>query len=163
MASLFKGKRLLRTNGEAILDTDAILDGKVIGVYFSASWCPPCRQFTPVLANLYQEIKDKKYPFEVVFVSVNEDSEQLKQYLIEDHGDWLHLPFTSPFTNELTELFHIQAIPKLIILKPSGEVITTLGRKMIQEKGSVCIRSWLEAAETTTTRYEDKKKDAMVE
>ena len=30
------------------------LRGKIIGIYFSAHWCPPCRRFTPVLARIYQ-------------------------------------------------------------------------------------------------------------
>ena len=29
-------------------------DVKLVGVYFSAHWCPPCRGFTPVLANHYK-------------------------------------------------------------------------------------------------------------
>ena len=30
-----------------------LLDADVIGVYYSAHWCPPCRQFTPQLAEIY--------------------------------------------------------------------------------------------------------------
>ena len=29
------------------------LAGWVVGLYFSAHWCPPCRGFTPQLANYY--------------------------------------------------------------------------------------------------------------
>ena len=28
--------------------------GAVIGLYFSAHWCPPCRGFTPILKNFYE-------------------------------------------------------------------------------------------------------------
>jgi thiol-disulfide isomerase/thioredoxin len=28
-------------------------DRKIIAYYFSAHWCPPCRLFTPVLADFY--------------------------------------------------------------------------------------------------------------
>mmetsp|Transcript_119915 Transcript_119915/g.274753 ORF Transcript_119915/g.274753 Transcript_119915/m.274753 type:complete len:81 (-) Transcript_119915:67-309(-) len=34
------------------VDTSS-LDGKTIGLYFSAHWCPPCRGFTPKLTESY--------------------------------------------------------------------------------------------------------------
>lgn len=39
----------------------------VTGVYASAHWCPPCRQFTPMLAQFYTRMKAMGKPFEVVF------------------------------------------------------------------------------------------------
>ena len=39
--------------------TNEVLAGKeVIGLYFSAHWCPPCRGFTPQLGKFYDQIKD---------------------------------------------------------------------------------------------------------
>ena len=32
------------------------LTGKVVGLYWSAHWCPPCVEFTPILADVYQQI-----------------------------------------------------------------------------------------------------------
>lgn len=38
-------------------DTNELLSGKkIIGLYFSAHWCPPCRQFTPVLSTVYEDM-----------------------------------------------------------------------------------------------------------
>ena len=46
------------------------LDGKYVLLYFSAHWCPPCRAFTPRLAELYQHMqKQHSGKLEVVFVS----------------------------------------------------------------------------------------------
>ena len=49
--------------------------GSVIGLYFSAHWCPPCRAFTPKLAKVYDELKEAKKDFEVVFVSSDSGEE----------------------------------------------------------------------------------------
>jgi nucleoredoxin len=41
----------------------------VIGLYFSASWCGPCKAFTPKLAACYKALKERGAPFEIVFIS----------------------------------------------------------------------------------------------
>lgn len=34
------------------------LDGKVLAVYFSAGWCAPCKQFTPILKSVYNKLQE---------------------------------------------------------------------------------------------------------
>lgn len=49
--------------------------------------------------------------------------------------------------SELKQRYKITAVPKLVIVKQSGDVITDKGRKQIRDRGLACFRSWLEAAE----------------
>jgi len=46
----------------------SLLEGKShVLIYFSAHWCPPCRSFTPVLAQAYRDATSKNC--EVIFLS----------------------------------------------------------------------------------------------
>ena len=50
-------KRSLQDSSGNIVAAESALAGKVVGVYFSASWCGPCKQFTPTLIECYHEIR----------------------------------------------------------------------------------------------------------
>ena len=57
--------------------------GKVLGLYFSAHWCPPCRAFTPQLAQWYNKVKKSSNGenFDIVFLSSDRDEAQFNEYL----------------------------------------------------------------------------------
>lgn len=56
------------------------LDGKsTLLFYFSAHWCPPCRGFTPQLAEFYSKHKESK-SFEIVFVSSDSNEQEFSSY-----------------------------------------------------------------------------------
>ena len=48
---------------------DVVANKKLIGLYFSASWCGPCKRFTPELVNLYEARKKTAADFYVFFNS----------------------------------------------------------------------------------------------
>lgn len=56
------------------------------------------------------------------------------------------LSFFSDFS-ELKKRYNITALPKLVIVKENGQVITDKGRKQIRDQGLACFRNWLEVAE----------------
>ena len=88
------GETLIKNDGTEVKTSELSTEkGGVIGIYFSAHWCPPCRGFTPKLASVYNEIKEEGKDFEIVFVSWDRDEESFKEY----HGEqpWLALPFGS--------------------------------------------------------------------
>ncbi len=56
---------------------------KVIGLYFSADWCPPCHRVTPHLAAIYRSFKaqhPRATDWEVVFVSSDRDEAAFQQH-----------------------------------------------------------------------------------
>ena len=57
------------------------LNGKYVLIYFSAHWCPPCRGFTPVLAEFHKAAAASKN-FEVVFVSSDRDQKSFDEYYV---------------------------------------------------------------------------------
>lgn len=46
---------LVQSDGSEV--TAEALEGKVLAVYFSASWCAPCKQFTPILKSVYNQLQ----------------------------------------------------------------------------------------------------------
>lgn len=70
------------------------LAGYTIGVYASASWCGPCRQYTPSLATFYGEARASGRKFEVVFVSCDRDEASSGAYFSK--MPWLAVPYASP-------------------------------------------------------------------
>lgn len=123
---------LVRNNGDQV--TVDSLKGKVVGLYFSASWCGPCQRFTPKLVEVHNQLlPDSK--FEIVFVSGDEDNESFSSYFSK--MPWLAVPFSESETREkLDVLFSVRGIPHLAILNENGEVLTTEGVTIVQEYGA---------------------------
>lgn len=42
---------------------------KLLAIYYSMHNCPPCREFTPLLASLYEEINEDEKVMEIIFFS----------------------------------------------------------------------------------------------
>ncbi len=49
-------------------------------LYYSASWCPPCRQFTPELVRWYSRAKSK-YPIETILIPSDKSEEDMLSYM----------------------------------------------------------------------------------
>lgn len=114
---------------EGNIDTIAALEGKTVAIYFSAHWCPPCRGFTPKLAEYYSKSLKAK-GLEVVFVSSDRSANDFDEYYKE--MPWLALPFEDrDRKNALSKKFKVKGIPALVILSKDGSVITTDGRSEV--------------------------------
>jgi len=104
---------------------------KAVGLYFSAHWCPPCRQFTPMLAKFYtDDLKSKG--LEIIFVSSDKDEHAFKEYLAE--MPWYAVPFSDrDRKNKLSGKFKVQGIPSFVILDTDGNLITDGGRAAVMQ------------------------------
>lgn len=109
----------------------SVLDGKVFGLYFSAHWCPPCRGFTPQLAEWYAKSLKAK-GLEVVFVSSDRDEDAFKEYYGEQ--PWLALDYSNrKEKEELSNLFGVRGIPSFVIVDTDGSTITKEGRAAVSK------------------------------
>ncbi len=90
--SLF-GQKVINKAKEDIQVSSLQKEGGVIGIYFSAHWCPPCRGFTPKLAKFYEDFKKTSNgdKFEVIFASSDSDQAAFDEYYGE--MPWLALPY----------------------------------------------------------------------
>lgn len=108
------------------------LQGKYLGLYFSASWCPPCRRFSPVLCETYNKIKAKRNDVEFIFVSSDQDEKSFKAYFHK--MPFLALPFDcEKQKNALSSFFEVEGIPTFVIVDPNGQLITADARSAVME------------------------------
>merc|ERR1711943_48878 len=127
MEALF-GSNLLSASGE-VSTTEALSGKKAVALYFSAHWCPPCRGFTPKLAEWYTKNLSAK-GLEVVFVSSDRDEASFKEYFAEQ--PWLALDSADRAAKEkMSAAFGVSGIPSLVILDADLKTITTDGRGAI--------------------------------
>lgn len=65
--------------GGGTVQASSLKEKKAVLLYFSAHWCPPCRAFTPVLAEGYRRTWKEK-GIEFVFVSSDKSEAEFKEY-----------------------------------------------------------------------------------
>lgn len=128
LSEIMAGAKLVGKGGES-LSFQNHLANKVYAIYFSAHWCPPCRGFTPMLAEWYtKDLKAKG--LEVLFVSSDREESQFNEYYGE--MPWIALDYADRKRKEqLSALFGVQGIPTCVILDKDGSTITKDGKEAI--------------------------------
>ena len=107
-----------------------IKNSPLIGVYFSAHWCSPCKAFTPLLSKFYKLSNEKEKQIEIIFISFDRDEKSYKEYY--DSMPWLSFPFKSEKKEVFAKDFSIKGIPALLIFDKDGKLIDYDGRMSVQ-------------------------------
>lgn len=119
------------------------LAGSVVGVYASAHWCAPCRQFTPQLANFYRGLQGAGKAFEIVFVSLDQEKEAFELYF--ESMPWLAIPWEGGEGEReaLMRMYQITSVPRLLIFGRDGELLenNAVGSQFLREEA---FHSWWE-------------------
>ena len=123
-----------RLNGKLVIwngrdlerfDASALKGKKYLAVYFSASWCGPCKQFTPRLVNWYQQQKTELDNFDVIFVSRDHSKEAMVEYIKQDGMPWPALTFAkADQRSSPLEKYAGRGIPCLVIIDGEGKVLS---------------------------------------
>ena len=124
-----------------VVDSASVLKDKLLALYFSAHWCPPCRQFTPEFAKVYTSLQAAGKPFAVVFVSADQDQEAFNDYFATQ--PWYAVPYEASDVRErLNEEFGIRGIPALLVLTPEGELLSKEGRSDVVKLKEKAFDNW---------------------
>lgn len=84
---------LFRADGSEVKLSEAFKGKKYVGIYASASWCAPCKHFTPRLVEFYKEFGDQ---MEVVLVGCDDSQELVFKYMRDHDMPWLTVKRDSP-------------------------------------------------------------------
>jgi len=149
---MLAGIKLQKKDGSLVASEEALKPAKTVALYFSAHWCPPCRKFTPLLKDVYNEVNENGKIFEVIYVPFDKTEEEMTKYHEEEHGDWFRIPFTEvslreslrdhfgkkldSATNELVR----SGIPCLVILNPDLQSVKAYnGVSELQSLGAMAV------------------------
>jgi nucleoredoxin len=119
------------------------LGGKIVGLYFSAHWCPPCKVFSPKLVE-FRNAHQKD--FEVVFISSDHSEGEQFDYMKEVGMPWLVVPYKSKAALDIKANYGIRSIPTLVVCSPKGKVITPMGRRGMEKAPEACLTEWQKRA-----------------
>jgi len=164
------GMELLKDRSTRLPTGTSLHNARLIGLYFSAHWCGPCRSFTPMLAEMYEHLKEQRpsHGLEIVFVSSDRDASSFDHY----YGTmpWQAIPFDhlQVVKQRLNMTYGVRGIPSLVVLDAvSGQVVVSQ-QESRQAVGMACrggehqieamLESWLDR-----TPQESKEMLSMLE
>jgi thiol-disulfide isomerase/thioredoxin len=87
--------------------------------YYTASWCPPCQQFTPSLVEFYNEHKNEN--FELVLITSDQEEGAMEKYATDKKMPWpqLKLKEAPKFKKEFKH--GVTGIPSVIVCDLEGK------------------------------------------
>ena len=122
---LVKGDLISWHNGGLVrFDDEALEKKKLIALYFSAHWCPPCRKFTPQLVEYYNRVAPQHPEFEIIFVSFDRSQFAMETYMREANMPWPAIDFAKVPGKEAIRKYAGEGIPCLVLLDVNGKVIS---------------------------------------
>eukprot|EP00760_Papus_ankaliazontas_P025321 PhM_4_TR2639/c0_g1_i1/m.13564 len=121
LEALLPGVSSLRSGADGSAVAVSSLEGRPTMFYFSAQFCPPCRQFTPQLAEYYKALDGRA---NIIWCTMDRDEGSYNDYV--RHHPWLALNFKDRNAGcRLAGQFSVRGIPALVVVSPSGDVLNT--------------------------------------
>ena len=106
---------------------DSTLQGvKYWAFYFSTSWCPDCKAFTPKLVSFYKEFKPENPNFELILVCEDKTEEPMLNYLKTEGMPWPALRFSDIWNRTQHAMkYAARGIPNLVLVDENGKVLSS--------------------------------------
>jgi|GEM_PF-3424042 len=99
-----------------------IIQQKYLFLYFSASWCGPCKNFNPEFIAWYKKNGGGK-DFEVVLVGSDDSTASIKQYMKDEGFPWLAFEMNGKRFDEIKQKYGGKGIPCVVLLDENDAVV----------------------------------------
>lgn len=109
------GDTLEMKDGTRVKTKDVIAGKKFVLLYFTASWCPPCRKFTPDLVKFAKENPDAK-DFAIVVVTSDRNAPAHMGYMKKYDMPFYAVPFDASGLRKIKQAYGGSGIPNLVVL-----------------------------------------------
>ncbi|HLN74918.1 MAG: redoxin domain-containing protein [Methylococcaceae bacterium] len=116
-------------DGNPVKLSDVYSKNEYTLIDFWASWCGPCRHENPNVVATFNKYKDKG--FNVMGVSLDNDSEKWKKAIADDQLTWTHVSDLQKWKNQAAALYVVNSIPSNLLVDKTGKII---GRNLREEK-----------------------------
>lgn len=97
------------------------IKAKYILIDFWASWCPPCRQESRLLGELYQKYKPEG--FEIYGVGLESEKENWLKAIEQDKRIWTNVSTFQEFETPVAFDYAVTSLPANVLIDHSGKVI----------------------------------------
>ncbi len=102
---------------------DQLKDTPFLLVYYSASWCPPCKAFTPELLNFYTRMKEQYGDiFELLLFSFDKKEIDMLNYMKAFKMPWPAIAYKELSNIQYLKSYQTPAIPSLILIDKNGMI-----------------------------------------
>ena len=133
--SLFRIAPLLKGNTEKLksnrFQKAETKISKYYLLYFSASWCPPCRKLAPKMVNFYNESVKNNQEVEMVMFSLDKTDKAALKWAKEENFPWAIVLSPKEKVPQLMISYAPSYIPYYVLVDKRGKIISQ-GEKALE-------------------------------
>ena len=117
-------KNLVDSTGKPFTSA-GIDEAKLYVLYYGASWCPPCRRFSPRLVEFVNGAAKDNPRMATVLLSNDKDDADMQEYMHDEKMPWPAMPLESLRASPLFLSYAGGSIPHLVVLDRHGMVLAS--------------------------------------
>jgi nucleoredoxin len=115
---------LVDADGKACHD-EHLGDKKIFALYFGASWCAPCRAFSPDFVKFLDDALPRHPELAVVLLSNDQQPDQMLAYMKDEKMPFPAVPLKDWTQSSLLSGYAAEMIPQLVIVDRFGKVLAS--------------------------------------
>ena len=134
MGANLPGANNLVTKRGVVPVNQALAGAEYVALYFTGSFCGPCKAFTPVLSQFYNTVNRNGKKIEIVTIPADSNESAARQY--QASMPWISAEFKDK--SRIQKFHGVTGIPKLMIFKRDGSLVNAnavAGIKGAQQTG----------------------------